>query len=256
MLPPPGFNAATDQVCKLEKSLYGLKWASRQWNFKLTEALKGKGFVQAHADSSLFIKHSGSTFIALVIYVDDVIVASYCLFQVQDIKTFLHKTFGIKELGELKFFLGFKVARSDKGINICQRKYMLDLLSEIGFLGSKPAATPLVSSVKLSKSDGSPAVDNTTYRQLLVKLLYLTHTRLDITFAVQQLLQFLEALTGCHMQAAHRVLQYLKNAPGQGLFYPGQNSLQLKGFSDSYWGTCADSRKSITGYCVFLGQSL
>ncbi|XP_021910228.1 uncharacterized protein LOC110824030 [Carica papaya] len=159
-----------------------------------------------------------------------------CLHQVQDIKTFLHKTFGIKELGELKFFLGFKVARSDKG--------------------SKPAATPLVSSVKLSKSDGSPAVDNTTYRQLLVKLLYLTHTRLDITFAVQQLLQFLEALTGCHMQAAHRVLQYLKNAPGQGLFYPGQNSLQLKGFSDSYWGTCADSRKSITGYCVFLGQSL
>ncbi|KAL4336331.1 hypothetical protein GQ457_07G001260 [Hibiscus cannabinus] len=192
---------------------------------RLTSALTHQGFKQATSDNSLLTKGQGDDFIALIIYVDDVVLASPSAYAITEIKIFLHDSFKIKDLGSLKFFLGFEVARSLKGINLCQRKYTLDLLKDYGFLHSKPASTSIVPNKKLSKHDGNPLDDITTYRKLIGKLIYLTNTRPNIAFAVQQLSQFLAAPIDLHLIAVHRILRYLKGTPDQGLFFPATSLL-------------------------------
>ncbi|XP_019199717.1 PREDICTED: uncharacterized protein LOC109193309 [Ipomoea nil] len=254
---PPGFVAQhSGQVCKLTKSLFGLKQASRQWNFKLTAKLISLGFKQAVCDNSLFTKGSGDNLVALLVYVDDFILASNDGNQIQQIKDHLHATFQIKDLGNLRFFLGLEVARTHKGIAISQRKYALDLLTETGFLGSKPVKTPMTQTLKLSQTDDTPLENNTQFRRLIGKLLYLTITRPDICFAVQQLSQFLDKPTTTHLQAAHKVLRYIKQCPAQGLFFSAKSSLRLSGFADSDWAACPNTRRSVTGFCMFLGETL
>lgn len=96
----------------------------------------------------------------------------------------------------------------------------------------------------------------TLYRALIGRLLYLTITRLDITFSVHCLSQFMQAPTNVHLTAVHRILRYIKNNPCQGLFYSANSEPCLNSFADSDWATCPYSRRSITGYCVYLGTSL
>ena len=254
---PPGFDhSSKNTVCKLTKSLYGLKQASRQWNAKLTSALLSLGFHQSKSDYSLFLKGTSTDFIALLVYVDDVIIASSNLDAIQNVKQFLHSKFTIKDLGVLKYFLGLEVARSSKGISLSQRKYAIDLLDEANFLHCKPVSTPINPAIKLTASDSPGLPDPSVYRRLVGKLLYLTLTRPDITYAVQQLSQFVHQPTELHLKAAHRLLRYIKQAPGQGLFFAAANSLHLQGYSDSDWAGCEDTRRLVTGYCLFLGTSL
>ncbi|XP_019189152.1 PREDICTED: uncharacterized protein LOC109183502 [Ipomoea nil] len=256
MQPHLGFlGAESGQVCKFIKSLYGLKQASRQWNTKLSIALQNMRFRQSLPDNSLFSENS--SFVALLVYGDDIIVASAELDIIQEVKKQLNDSFQIKDLGPIKYFLGLEVARQKKGIVVCQRKYALELLDDTGYTNAKPVHSPTVPSHKLSKNEGEPLEDNSQYRRIVGKLIYLTITRPDISFATQQLSQFLDKPTHLHMQAAHRVLRYIKAAPGQGLFFPTTSDLQLKAFFFySDWGACIDTRKSVTGFCVFLGEAL
>ncbi|KAF5455018.1 hypothetical protein F2P56_024637 [Juglans regia] len=255
-LPPGLIVKGENKVCKLLKSLYGLKQASRQWFAKLSTALLDYGFTQGISDCSLFVKKSESSFIALLIYVDDILLASDSLIEIQLLKTFLHDKFTIKDLGELKYFLGLEIARTKNGISICQRKYVLDILEQAGVLGAKPATFPMESNLKLSSSDPDMYKDPSAYRRLVGRLLYLTITRPDLAYSVQVLSQFLSKPAVSHHQAAIRVLRYLKATPGQGLFFPASSELQLKAFSDSDWAGCVDTRRSVTGFAIFLGDSL
>jgi hypothetical protein len=243
-------------VCKLQKSLYGLKQASRKWYEKLTCLLVTEGYHQSTSDYSLFTLTSGSDFTALLIYVDDVILAGTSLTEFSRIKSTLDAKFQIKDLGSLKYFLGLEVAQSTAGITISQRKYCLDLLESAGLLGSKPASTPLDPSVKLHQDDSPLFDDIPRYRRLIGKLLYLNTTRPDITLATQQLSQFLSAPTTTHFNAAMRVLHYLKSCHGRGIFFSRDSSLHLIGFSDADWAGCKDTRRSISGQCFFIGKSL
>ncbi|KAG2722890.1 hypothetical protein I3760_02G147600 [Carya illinoinensis] len=193
----------------------------------------------------------------LLIYVDDVILASDSLEQIAIVKKYLHDSFTIKDLGELKYFLGIEVARSKKGISLCQRKYALDILQDSGLSASKPVAFPMESNLKLSAHDSSPLLtDPAAYRRLVGRLLYLTITRPDLAYSVQALSQFMASPTTCHLQTAHRVLRYIKATPGQGIFLAANSQLHLKGYSDSDWGGCLDTRRSITGFAIFIGDSL
>ncbi|MCI25510.1 retrovirus-related Pol polyprotein from transposon TNT 1-94, partial [Trifolium medium] len=136
MKPPPGLSLAhPDMVCKLQRSLYGLKQASRQCNAKLTKTLISSGYVQSKADYSLFTKNTTTGFTVILVYVDDLVLGGTDLNEIHQLKALLDKKFSINDLGSLKYFLGFEVARSKTGISLCQRKYTLDLLQDSGLLG-------------------------------------------------------------------------------------------------------------------------
>ena len=105
---------------------------------------------------------------------------------------------------------------------------------------------------------GTPlsAESSFSYWRLVGRLIYLTNSRPNITYAVQQLSQYMSSPTNVHLQAAYRVLRYLKGTPGSGLFFPATGTPQLRAFSDSDWAGCQDSRKSTTGFLVYFGSSL
>ncbi|XP_072950413.1 uncharacterized protein [Typha angustifolia] len=243
-------------VCRLHKSIYGLKQASRQWFSKLSQTLLHHGFHQSKSDYSLFTKGSGTNFIALLVYVDDIIITGSNPQAITSLKEFLNTHFKFKDLGKLKYFLGLEIARSAKGIFLSQRHYTLQLLEDTSFLASKPATLPMDPKLKLSSFEGDLLEDASLYRRLVGKLLYLTISRPDITFVVHKLSQFVSKPRQQHLVAIHHLLRYLKATPGQGLLFSPSSSFQLRAFSDADWGSCLDSRKSITGFCIFLGDSL
>eukprot|EP00256_Glycine_max_P069532 XP_025984127.1 uncharacterized protein LOC113001480 [Glycine max] len=255
---PPGLSGySSSQCCKLKKSLYGLKQASRKLYEKLSDLLISFGYKQAHVDHSLFIKNVDGKFTALIIYVDDIVLTGNSVKEITNIKQTLHSNFRIKDLGLLRYFLGLEVSHSDEGISVHQRKYCLDLLADSGLLGCKPSSMPMDSSLCLRQDDSSELlVDPLSYRRLIGRLIYLTTTRLDIVFATQQLSQFMTHPTKAHLGATRRVLRYLKGCPTKGLFFQRNSSIHLLGFSDADWATCVETRRSVTGYCFFLGNSL
>jgi hypothetical protein len=132
----------------------------------------------------------------------------------------------------------------------------LEVLEDTGLLASKPAKIPMEPNVKLSNDSSSLLDDLTSYRRLIGRLLYLTTTRLDISFAVQVLSQFMGKPRDTHLVAAIRVLRYIKASPAQGLFFAAKSILQMKAFCDSDWAGYSDARRSVAGYCVFLDNSL
>ena len=262
---PPGFHSKGEcvsasstapKVCKLVKSLYGLRQASRQWYTKLSATIKELGFVQSQADHSLFVHCKGSLFTALLVYVDDMVITGNDQACVASLKSVLDQKFGIKDLGSLKYFLGLEIARNKDGISLSQRKYALEVLEEAGMTGCKPVQTPMEQQLKLSKDSGDLFTDSGQYRRLIGKLMYLTLSRPNITYAVHRLSQFLAQPRAPHMKAATRILQYVKGTPGQGVFFPTNSDLHLKAYCDADWAGCPDTRKSLTGYCVFLSDAL
>lgn len=131
MQPPPGYNFNSSHsklVCRLNKSIYGLKQASREWFTKLATFLKQTGYVQSLIDYSLFTYQSGSVFVVLVVYVDDILLAGNDMTSIKSLKVSLDDQFSIKDLGPIKYYLGFEVHRSDKGIFLNQQKFIADLL--------------------------------------------------------------------------------------------------------------------------------
>ncbi|XP_054812205.1 uncharacterized mitochondrial protein AtMg00810-like [Prosopis cineraria] len=213
---------------------YGLKQASRQW----------------------FVRCKDASFTLLLVYVDDVILAGNDTAEIHRIKVFLDAKFKIKDLGPLKYFLGLEIARSNAGLSVCQRKFALDILSDCRVLAARLVSTPMDRSTKLSQDSGSSLEDPSVYRRLVGRLLYLTTTRPDLSYAVSQLSQFISAPRTTHLQAAYRVLGYLKSCPGRGLFFHAHSDFKLKAFCDSDWAGYPDARRSITGFCVYLDQAL
>ena len=243
-------------VCKLNKSIYSLRQASRQWFQKFSNAIISQGFIQSKADYSLFYKGSGDDFVAILVYVDDIIVASKNPQVVKSVQQTLQHLFKLKVLGSLKYFLGLEIARSKKGIYLSQRNYTLSLLEDTGFTNCKPAPLPMDPNLKPNATDGEAVTDVSQYRRMIGRLLYLTISRPDICFAVNKLSQFLSCPRTPHLDALHHLLRYLKAAPGQGILFSATSALSLKAYADADWGSCLDTRRSTTGYCVFLGDSM
>lgn len=192
----------------------------------------------------------------VLLYVDDMVITGNNEKAINDLKKFLNSCFKIKDLGPLRYFLGIEVARSKAGITVCQRKYTLDILEEAGLLGTKPAKVPMEPDMVLTENGSDALKDPTRYRRLIGKLIYLTITRPEITYSVNTLSQFMQEPKLHHLKIAHRLLQYLKAVPGQGLLFSSNSPLHLIGYCDADWARYPTTRRSVTGYCIFLGTSL
>ena len=206
-------------VCRLQKSLYGLKQASRSWYSKFSHAICKLSFVHSLANDSLFTKTEGDSFTTVLIYVDDMIIIGNDPNSIKQLKLLFNSQFKIKDLGKLKYFLRIEVAHSIKGISISWRKYTLDLLAEVGLLGAAFVSMPMRWNLKLSPTQGELLNDLSKYRMLIGKLLYLTISRLDIQYPVHHLSQFLIQPRKSHYEAVICILKCLKGSLGQGYFF-------------------------------------
>ena len=182
-------------VCKLHKSIYGLKQASRQWYTKFSHSFLQHGFHQSKSDYSLFTKGTGSSFVTLLVYVDDIIITGPSQHVLDSLKMFLRSQLKLKDLGSLKYFLGLEIAQSIAGIFFSQCHYTLQLLEDTCFLACKPTSVPMDPKLRLTASDGDLLSDISSYRHLIGRLLYITVSRPDITFVVMP-----------YLQAAHHLL--------------------------------------------------
>nr|XP_028953254.1 uncharacterized protein LOC114822627 [Malus domestica] len=256
MTQPPGFDDVTTShlVCKLHKSLYGLKQAPRAWNDRFTKFLPLLGFQHTYSDSSLFVKTVDSGIVILLLYVDDIIITGNADAAMQQVISALTKEFDIKDLGDLHFFLGIQISRTAHGLCLSQSKYILDLLTKTEMLESKSCETPCLPYNRLLKDDGAPYTNPTLYRSVVGALQYLTFTRPDIAFSVNQVCQFMQQPMIAHFTAVKRILRYLKGTIHHGLTY-SQGPLQLKAFSDANWAGDPNDRRSTTGMAVFLGNN-
>lgn len=152
MTPPPGLLRRQGEehlFFRLHKSLYGLKQASRQWLAKFSEAICSAGYVQSKADYSLFIRKQGKSFTVLLIYVDDILITGNDPESISVLKKFLHNKFRLKDLGDLKYFLGIEISASNNGIFISQRKYALEIIKDAGLLGAAHVDTLMDRGLKL-----------------------------------------------------------------------------------------------------------
>ncbi|GJX67692.1 retrovirus-related pol polyprotein from transposon TNT 1-94 [Tanacetum coccineum] len=158
-------------------------------------------------------------------------------------------------LGEVNYFLGLEASRTTQGIFISQHKYTKELLKEGGVLNNKPYKLPMDHNLKLQADAGTPLLDPEVYRRSIGQLIYLTVTRPDICYTVQLLSQFMQSPTSVHMQAVKHLLRYLLNSPGQGILLANNSVVELMAYCDSDWASCPMTRRSITGYCILLGDS-
>jgi hypothetical protein len=242
-------------VCKLHKSIYGLKQSSRAWHTKLSIALESLGFTRSSADSSLFIEIVSDHTLAVLIYVDDLIITGSNEASIAQLKRSLQQQFPIKDLGSLKYFLGIEMAASRKGLFLNQRKYIIDLLQDVDMLHTKPIANPLDNKLTLDSSSES-LVSCTYYQQIVGKLIYLTITRPDITFAVSLVSGYMHAPTVQHLGMVKRILRYLKGTIGRGIVMTRNGHNNIMGYVDSDWAGNSLDRRSTTGYCMFIGGNL
>jgi len=232
-----------------------LRQAPRCWFAKLAGALKQYGFQQSHSDYSLFTLHKGTLQLHVLVYVDDLIISGNNSAAIHTFKHYSSTCFHMKDLGSLKYFLGIEVARNSTGLFLCQRKYALDIISEVGMLGVKLVAFPLDQNHHLPLADGPPLSDPDHYRCLVGRLIYLSITRPELSYCVHMLAQFMQHPHQEHWEAALRIVRYLKGNPGQGILLRADCDLQLYAWCDSDWASCPLTRRSITGWFVLLGNS-
>ncbi|GJZ69144.1 ribonuclease H-like domain-containing protein [Tanacetum coccineum] len=254
---PPGFtdSAHSDYVCLLQKSLYGLKQAPRAWFQRFSSYVIRAGFYHSKTDSSLFIFHKGPDTAYLLLYVDDIILTASSTSLLQRIISLLHAEFAMTDLGPLNYFLGISVTRTTSGIFLSQTKYATEILEQAQMLNCNPCRTPIDTEKKLGP-EGSPVTDPTLYRSLAGSLQYLTFTRPDLSYAVQQLCLYMHDPREPHLNAMKRVLCYLRGTTDLGLQLFRSTTSQLIAYSDADWAGCPATRRSTFGYCVFLGDNL
>ncbi|XP_022019645.1 uncharacterized mitochondrial protein AtMg00810-like [Helianthus annuus] len=208
-----------------------------------------------HADTSLFVFRKESHIMYMFVYVDDLILTGNNDTAITTFISCLHHEFAIKDLGDLNYFLGLEVLYTHTGRFLTQAKYVADILLRAQLLEAKPVSTPLAPHESFSAND-VPYSDPTLYRSLLGALQYLTITRPDISYAVNQLSQFLQHPTIDHFWEVKRLLWYVKGTISFGLTYSHPHSPSIIGYSDADWARCLDTRRSTYGYSIFLGGNL
>ena len=248
-------------VCKLEKSIYGLKQASRHWFLKFDEKVTSFGFIENKVDDCIYIKVCGSRFIFLVLYVNNILLASNDMNLLKETKELLTKTFDMKDLGEASFVLGIKITRDRKMklLGLSQRSFIDKVLKRFNMQGCSKGEVPMGKGDRLNK-DQCPKnnmerenMQNKLYASLVGSLMYIqVCTRPDIAFSISVLGRFQSNPREQHWVTAKKVMRYLQRTKTYKLVYKRVDKLELFGYMDSDFAGCQDDRKSTSGYIFFL----
>jgi hypothetical protein len=255
---PTGFvdPARPNDVCLLSRSLYGLRQAPRAWFDRFVAHVTSLGFIQSRADTSLFVYHRHGVTAYLLLYVDDMILSASTTALLRHLIQRLHEAFKVKDMGPVHHFLGINVRRTSTGFFLSQAQYAEELLDRAGMAICKAVPTPADTKPKTSSTDGTPLSDATTFRSLAGALQYLVITRPDIVYAVQQVCLHMHAPRDVHLTMLKRILRYVKGTPSLGVQLRTITTPTLTVYSDADWAGCPDTRRSTSGFCVFLGSSL
>ena len=251
---PPGFQDPQQphHVCQLRKSLYGLKQAPREWYHKLTGQLLQLGFNGSKTDPSLYYTTSGPLY--LLIYVDDILVLGPSSSQIHTLITSLKQHFRLKDLGPASKFLGIEFQKSRNGFTLTQTQYTLSILKMLQMEHCKPLPTP---SPTACSAPCSPLPENShLYRRVVGALQYLTFTRPDISFAVNQACRSMHSPTLADWLRLKHLLRYLKGTVIHGLHYNCTSPMLLTAFSDADWSGDSSDRRSTSGFLIYLGHNL
>jgi hypothetical protein len=254
---PPGYEKTGHEykVYKLKKALYGLKQAPRAWYSRIETYFLSAVFKKCPYEHTLFIKTTdGGTTLFVCLYVDDLIFTGNDAAMFKDFKQSMMNEFEMTDLGKMKYFLGIEVLQRPDGVFIGQRKYAQEVLDRFKMDQCNPVKNPVVPGHKLNKDEDGVRIDSTLYKQIVGSLMYLTATRPDITFVVSLISRYMEHPTEMHLQAAKRVLRYVKGTSNLGVFYKKEGNQELLGYTDSDYAGDQNDRKSTSGY-VFLMSS-
>ena len=255
---PEGYVKAGQEhlVCKLKKSIYGLKQSPRCWNKTFTEFMKDLGFKQSTSDPCVFVRSQQELEI-LAVYVDDLILITESKESMNELKVALKKRYKMKDMGELSYILGISVVQDHEKncVFLHQKHYIEAILRKYKMDNANPVATPADANVKLKKIDGvSKPVNPSTYQSMVGSLLYAAMaTRPDIAQAVSAVSKFNADPNAAHLTAVKRILRYLKGTLNLVLKYERSESGALIGFSDADWAGDQDDRHSTTGNVFLLG---
>jgi hypothetical protein len=250
-------------VCKLDKSLYGLKQAGRTWHLKIDIALKREDFTAIDADQCVYVKRQAAWITIIALYVDDLLIACNDVSALKELKRQLTAQFDMEDLGEASFILGIDIHRDRvrRTISIGQSAYVTSLLERHGMSSCNAISTPMERSFKaaaIKAPDDYKATEHDIreYQAMIGGLLFAAVcTRPDIAFAVTTLAQFASNPTSTHAQAVKRVFRYLRGTVDRRITYTGAGSIdsqaELVGYCDADWGG-GPGRRSITGYAFLL----
>ena len=255
MRQPIGFEDSTERVCKLNKSLYGLKQSPRCWNNRFKQFLLEFKLEQSASDPCIYFNHYNNETLILAIFVDDGLIASSSIIKTNELLQGLEQQFEITQ-GNLDYFLGMEITRcTDGSICIHQTNYANSIISKFNLLDAKELSTPIDRShtieQKLTTSD-----NQFPYRQAVGNLLFLSQvTRPDIAFAVNYVSRFLNNPTSVHWTMVKRIIRYVKGTTTFGLCYKSNVNLCLSVFSDSDYAGDSETRRSTSGHVFMLGVS-
>ncbi|PKU61149.1 Retrovirus-related Pol polyprotein from transposon TNT 1-94 [Dendrobium catenatum] len=257
MAQPRGFEDSThpEYVCLLHKAIYGLKQAPRQWYNTFTSFLVSIGFYHSNADPSLMIFKQNNTCLYLLMYVDDLLITGNNHKDISTVIDKLSQQFTMKHLGQVHEFLGIKIDRSTNTYFLSQRKYTESILHQARLTNCKSLANPNCTKLPSNLQEDPVLSDPTTYRRIIGSLQYLVLTRPNIAYSINQLSQHMQQPLLQHTYLLKRLLRYIKGTIDYGIPITKSN-LVLHSFSDADWAGDPDTRKSISGYCSFLGTSL
>jgi hypothetical protein len=258
----PGFEEPGKErlVCRLKKSIYGLKQSPRLWNKVMDDFLKNEGFNVIDADCCIYMKSNKRRTIMVSLYVDDLLIASDCKTLCAELKVNLSKRFEMKDLGIVHVCLGIEFNWLPDGTCLLnQKKYIENVLSRFNMQDCKPIGCPIEGGARLSK-DMAPKttkeiqeMEKVPYRHAVGSLIYLvTGTRPDLAVATSSVAKFCENPGPAHWTAVKRILRYLKGTSDWGLLFNPKDDT-LVGYSDADWAGDPDSRKSTTGYLFTIG---
>jgi len=260
---PVGFEAKGDErkVCRLKRSIYGLKQSSRQWYLRFHDAITSFGFEMIEEDHCVYIRRSGKSVLILSLYVDDILLAGNDMSSIVATKKWLSSQFEIKDMGEANYVLGVKIVRdrSRKFLSLSQQTYIKKVLERFRMQDSKPIDTPVEKGCALSldqcpkTNEEKKQMSSVPYAAAIGSLMYaMLCTRPDICYAVGLVSRYQSNPGPEHWKAVKRILRYLRGTTDLALCYHG-GDLKLRGYSDADWASDRDERKSTSGYAFTLG---